>query len=202
MSRQSLPPAEEVEDAPYELRSIRQDMRGPATSTLLCHSRCLVRAALLLSQTESVPRPFTHACGAGSLPSAAAAALRRAPRMVGWALQGAVWLLESPLGPLLMAKGLRDSGVPQAMREVHVPEQATFQPIWPLPAAEDRDAVVVQGQHVQERLSRAARAIPGTLLLPVSPFIRTPACMHKSDRQTKHTQHAAANSHPACTHRV
>lgn len=89
----------------------------------------------------------------------------RAPLLSGWILQAAVWLLESPLGPLIMTKGLRDSGVPQAMREVHVPEQATFQPIWPLPAQEDRDAVVVQGQPVRERLNRTTRAIPGTLLV-------------------------------------
>jgi hypothetical protein len=106
-----------------------------------------------------------------------------------------VWLLESPLAGLALAKGMRDSGIPQAMRELDVPEQATFQPLWPVPAPaaqEERDAVVVQGLDVRERLNRAAQAIPGVLLL----------CFHPSPLQTTLTCRWHHPAGPARLHSV
>lgn len=42
---------------------------------------------------------------------------RRSPVMRGTFLKVAVWLLESPLGGIIAAKSLRDSGIPQVMSQ-------------------------------------------------------------------------------------
>ncbi|CAL8466609.1 g6145 [Coccomyxa elongata] len=106
-SRRSLPPAEEVEEAPYELRSIR------------------------------------------------------APRLTGWIFRLAVELLDSPIAGPLWDINFRRSGIPQAVRELDMPEPATFQPVWPLPAALDKDEILVEGHPVAERLMVASNGVPG-----------------------------------------
>lgn len=147
-SRQSLPPAEEIVEAPYELLSLRYllPLLSPRCPT------CIHGTDTFTNNASAVVLHYASSC--------------RAPRLTGRLLRAVVWLLESPFGGLVFVKILRDSGVPQAVRELDVPELATFQPLWPHPdpaahPQDARDAVAVQGQPVRERLGQAALAIPG-----------------------------------------
>ncbi|KAK9841850.1 hypothetical protein WJX81_007196 [Elliptochloris bilobata] len=87
----------------------------------------------------------------------------RAPRLTGRALQWVTWLLDStPLAGPLWARSMRDSGIPQAIREQNLPEAPTFQPLWPLPPAGTpcAEGASVDGLGVGDRLEAAAQAIP------------------------------------------
>lgn len=70
-------------------------------------------------------------------------------------------LLDSPIAGPLWDINFRRSGIPQAVRELDLPEPATFQPIWPLPAALDKDEILVEGHPVAERLMVASNGVPG-----------------------------------------
>jgi len=81
--------------------------------------------------------------------------------LTGWFFQLAVEVMDSPFAGPLWDINFRKSGIPQAVRELDMPEIATFQPIWPLPAGLDKDDVAAEGLPVSERLSLAAQGIPG-----------------------------------------
>lgn len=85
----------------------------------------------------------------------------RAPRLTGWLFRLAVELLDSPTAGPLWDINFRRSGIPQAVRELDMPEPATFQPVWPLPAALDKDEILVEGHPVAERLMVASNGVPG-----------------------------------------
>ncbi len=58
---------------------------------------------------------------------------------------------------------MRDSGIPQAVRDIDLPEPATYQPYWPQPdSSASKDETVVEDKHVQERLALASQGIPGS----------------------------------------
>jgi hypothetical protein len=86
--------------------------------------------------------------------------------MTGWFFKFAVEVMDSPLAGPLWDFNFRKSGIPQAVRELDMPEPATFQPIWPLPAALDKEEVSVEGKPVAERLTIAAQGIPGRTIAP------------------------------------
>ena len=87
----------------------------------------------------------------------------RAPRLTGTTLQCVVWLLESALSGPIWAKSMRDSGIPQAVRDIDLPEPATYKPYWlQRSSTTSKDEVVVEDKPVQERLDLASQAIPGT----------------------------------------
>jgi hypothetical protein len=95
--------------------------------------------------------------------------LRRAPRLTGWKLQLALALLEQPWSAPLLNHSMRKSGIPQAVRELDMPEPATFQPHWPHPPAPQREEAVVEGSPAAQRLELAAQAIPGSAHKPHTP---------------------------------
>ena len=90
----------------------------------------------------------------------------RAPILNGKVLQIAVWLLESVFSGPIWVKSMRDSGIPQAVRDIDLPEPATFQPYWPQPSIDSssRNETVVEDRTVPERLALASQGIPGDLL--------------------------------------
>ena len=90
----------------------------------------------------------------------------RAPILNGKVLQIAVWLLESVFSGPIWVKSMRDSGIPQAVRDIDLPEPATFQPYWPQPSINDssRSETVVEDRLVPERLALASQGIPGDAL--------------------------------------
>lgn len=86
----------------------------------------------------------------------------RAPRLTGRTLQFAVWLLESIFSGPIWFKSMRDSGIPQAVRDIHLPEAATFQPYWPQPSSSSsKDESVVEDKPVEAALALASQGIPG-----------------------------------------
>lgn len=57
---------------------------------------------------------------------------------------------------------MRDSGIPQAVRDIDLPEPATYKPYWlQRPSTISTDETVVEDKPVQERLALASQAIPG-----------------------------------------
>jgi len=94
ISKMTLPPADKVEDAPYELRKNRYSNA-----------------------------PLDGAADAGAAwPGAALSAQHctcRAPRLTGLALRLFVPFIESPFSSPLYAKLLRDSGIPQVRGRRH-----------------------------------------------------------------------------------
>ena len=90
----------------------------------------------------------------------------RAPILNGKVLQIAVWLLESVFSGPIWVKSMRDSGIPQAVRDIDLPEPATFQPYWPQPSIDNssRSETVVEDRPVPERLALASQGIPGDAL--------------------------------------
>ena len=87
----------------------------------------------------------------------------RAPRLTGRTLQFVVWLLESAFSGPIWVKSMRDSGIPQAVRDIDLPEPATYKPYWlQRSSSTSKDEVVVEDKPVQERLHLASQGIPGT----------------------------------------
>ena len=87
---------------------------------------------------------------------------RRAPRLTGRTLQFAVWLLESIFSGPIWFKSMRDSGIPQAVRDIDLPEAATFQPYWPQPSSSSsKDESDVEGKPVEAALALVSQGIPG-----------------------------------------
>ena len=86
----------------------------------------------------------------------------RAPRLTGTTLQFVVWLLESAFSGPIWVKSMRDSGIPQAVRDIDLPEPATYKPYWlQRSSTTSKEEVVVEDKPVQERLELASQAIPG-----------------------------------------
>ncbi|KAK9834816.1 hypothetical protein WJX81_000884 [Elliptochloris bilobata] len=88
----------------------------------------------------------------------------RAPRLTGLALKLFVPFIESPFSSPLYAKLLRDSGIPQAVRDISVPEVATFLPAWEHLKAEQLQAAneeAVEHLAPRQRVDAAAQAVPG-----------------------------------------
>ncbi len=81
--------------------------------------------------------------------------------MTGWFFKLAVEIMDCPLAGPLWDFNFRKSGIPQAVRELDMPEPATFQPIWPLPETIGKEEVCVEGMPVAERLTLTAQGIPG-----------------------------------------
>ena len=94
-SRQTLLPAEEVQEGPYELKSLRY--------TYLISNP---------SQSVEVLTDETLRTGLEQLLKAGFPG-RRTPVLRGTLLKVAVWLVESPIGGIITAKSMRDSGIPQ-----------------------------------------------------------------------------------------
>ena len=86
--------------------------------------------------------------------------VHRPPRLSGWLLKIAVWLLESFLGPLILERIWRKQGIIQALRETQINEQATFTPIWPHPAP-DLQAINIESLNPAGRAAVAAHTVPG-----------------------------------------
>jgi hypothetical protein len=86
-----------------------------------------------------------------------------APRMSGNYLAWVLWLLDQPWSGPIWAKFMRNSGVPQVVREMNVPEPTTFMPLWPLPTSIPANEIILEGQ-VTKRLEAAAGCIPGESL--------------------------------------
>ena len=89
--------------------------------------------------------------------------LHRAPRLSGWLLRLAVWILESVLGAVILTRMWRRSGIQQVLRETEVPEEATYQPAWPHPDATSA-GVDIEVLDVPRRATVAAHTIPGRSL--------------------------------------
>ena len=88
-------------------------------------------------------------------------------------MQCVVWLLESAFSGPIWAKSMRDSGIPQAVRDIDLPEPATYKPYWlQRSSTTSKDEVVVEDKPVQERLDLASQAIPGTTLAASCAAIR------------------------------
>ena len=87
----------------------------------------------------------------------------RAPRLSGWLLRLAVWILESILGALFLTRMWRRSGIQQVLRETEVPEEATYQPAWPHPDPTSA-GVDIEVLDVPRRAAVAAHTIPDTSL--------------------------------------
>eukprot|EP00898_Chlorokybus_atmophyticus_P005129 jgi/Chlat1/5617/Chrsp369S05408 len=83
----------------------------------------------------------------------------RAPRMAGLPLRlFAICLEFAPFRWLLLPKLLRDSGVPQVLEDVEVPERPTFEPIWPADIQVEPATSSVEGVFAPKSRMSAAMA--------------------------------------------
>ena len=129
------------------------------------HDRCS-RQDRKLQHTSSMYPGACFASLAGGQTLKCSVFACRAPILNGKVLQIAVWLLESVFSGPIWVKSMRDSGIPQAVRDIDLPEPATFQPYWPQPSIDNssRSETVVEDRSVPECLALASQGIPGDVL--------------------------------------
>lgn len=96
----------------------------------------------------------------------------RPPTLRGWLLVFAVWLVESALGSWLLEFMWRQAGIQQALRDIHIQEAPTYQPLWRKQEA-DSAHLKIEDVDAKTRASIAAYAIPGKSVCSENGEIRT-----------------------------
>jgi hypothetical protein len=82
------------------------------------------------------------------------------PRLAGWVYRLFVWFMDTKAFGLILPKLRRDSGIPQALSDIFVPDPVTLRPAHPFNRACLKDETVLPDD-TQKRLQRAAEAVPG-----------------------------------------
>ena len=86
---------------------------------------------------------------------------RRAPALAGTTLNFFVRLLESFLGSLILSKLRWDSGIPQALAEVSLPERPTYYAVHPQLQEKYESWHPLAESSAAERANAAAQQVPG-----------------------------------------
>ena len=86
---------------------------------------------------------------------------RRAPVLAGTTLNVFVRLLESFLGSLILLKLRRDSGIPQALADVSLPERPSYYAVHPQLQEKHECWLPLAESSAPDRANAAAQEVPG-----------------------------------------
>nr|ARQ20723.1 lipid body protein [Lobosphaera incisa] len=90
----------------------------------------------------------------------------RAPILTGWPLRVFIWMAETPLFAPIRSKLMRDSGMPQVLSDIDIPEHPTFYPYLPTTSFKVADSEQnIQDLNPSERADAASHAVPGFRVL-------------------------------------
>ena len=113
---------------------------------------------------------------------------RRAPALAGTILNLFVRLIESFLGSVFLMKLRRDSGMPQALAEVSLPERPSYYAVHPQLQEKHEGWQPLAGSSAAERANAAAQAAPG--VRPGCSMIIWPPCiMHAKSHRLPWSKH-------------
>ena len=107
--------------------------------------------------------------------------VRRAPALASTTLNLFVRLLESFLGSLILLKLRRDSGIPQALAEVSLPERPSYYAVHPQLQEYNESWQPLAESSAPKRANAAAQAVPGVKIRGLQHgFMASVHCPHNS----------------------